>query len=248
MFEVSDTFCAIAPDKLPFQLFGYCLQEPMALITNWLISITAFVLYFRIKNPANAFQKHWKFFYLTFGISTFFGGLGHLLFYYFDVYGKFPCWVFGFVAAFHAGKAMISNRLISETRQKRLTHFLIFKALLLGGMAVIMKSFIYVMIDASITYLFFCLGFGLYYWKKGSEGFKYTVFAVLILLPSIFIFTLQINPHVWFNKDDLSHILMVTTIIFFYFGIIRNREEVHEVIEITNREIKNVKKQFSKHS
>jgi hypothetical protein len=187
-------------------------------------------------------------FYLTFGISTIFGGLGHLLFYYFDVYGKFPCWAFGFVAAFHAGKAMISNKMISETRQKRLTYFLIFKALLLGTMAILMKSFIYVMIDASITYLFFCLGFGLYYWKKGSEGYKYTVFAVLILLPSIFIFTLQINPHLWFNKDDLSHVLMVTTIIFFYFGIIRNREEVNEVIEITNREIKDVKKQFSKHS
>lgn len=237
MFEISDSICAIAPDKLPFQVFGFCLQEPMALLTNWLITITAFVLYFQLKNPLNAFQRHWKMFYLTFGISTFFGGLGHLLFFYFDVFGKFPCWIFGFIAAFHAGKAMISNKMISERQQRRLTYFLIFKGILLGSMAIIMKSFVYVMIDASITYLFFCLGFGLYYWKKGSDGFKYTVIAVLILLPSIFIFTLKINPHIWFNKDDLSHILMVTTIIFFYFGIIRNREEVSEVVEITKRKL-----------
>lgn len=248
MFEVTESICAISPDKLPFQLFGLCLQEPMALITNWLIAFTSIFLFTRIKTPINLFQKHWKMFYLLFGISTFFGGLGHLLFYYFEVYGKFPCWVTGVIAAFHAGKAMISNKLISEQRQKRLTNFLLFKGLLLCIMAILMKSFIYVMIDAAITYLFFCLGFGLYYWKKGSDGFKYTVFAVLILLPSIFIFTLQINPHIWFNKDDLSHILMVTTIIFFYFGIIRNREEVNEVLELSNREIKNVKNKFSKHT
>jgi hypothetical protein len=237
MFEISESICSIAPEKLPFQIFGYCLQEPMALVTNWLIATTAIFLYFRLKNPLNSFQKHWKMFYLTFGISTFFGGLGHLLFFYFDVFGKFPCWIFGFIAAFHAGKAMISNKMINERQQRRLTYFLIFKGILLGSMAIIMKSFIYVMIDASITYLFFCLGFGLYYWKKGSDGFKYTVFAVLILLPSIFIFTLKINPHIWFNKDDLSHILMVTTIIFFYFGIIRNREEINEVVEITKRKL-----------
>jgi hypothetical protein len=248
MFENAESLCGIAADKLPFELFGLCLQEPMALITNWLIASTSFILFARISKPTTLFQKHWRMFYLMFGISTVFGGLGHLLFYYFDVFGKFPCWVFGFIAAFHAGKAMISNKMISETRQKRLTQFLLFKMLVLGGMAVLMGSFIYVMIDASITYLFFCLGFGMYYWKNGNDGFKYTVIAVLVLLPSIFIFTLQINPHIWFNKDDLSHILMVTTIIFFYFGIIRNREEVNEVLEITNREIKNAKKQFSKHN
>jgi hypothetical protein len=44
MFEVTESVCGISPDKLPFQIFGYCLQEPMALITNWLIAITAFIL------------------------------------------------------------------------------------------------------------------------------------------------------------------------------------------------------------
>lgn len=220
MFLNIDHFYAIPVDKLPFSMFGLVLQEPMALITNWIIAITAFILYAQIKNPTTLFQKHWKMFYLLFGISTFFGGLGHLFFYYFDVYGKFPCWFFGVIAAYHAAKAMISIHLISEKKQKQLTMLLIFKAVLLGTLAMVTQSFIYIMLDAVGTYLIFCLGFGVYYWIKGIKSFKYTVYAVLILFPSIFIFTLQINPHVWFNKDDLSHVLMVTTIIFFYFGII----------------------------
>jgi len=216
--------CGIPLEKIPFEMFGLCLQEPMALVTNWLIATTAFILYFRMKKPQNQFQKHWKLFYITFGISTFFGGLGHLFFNYFDVYGKFPCWFFGVIAAYHAGKAMISNALMSKDAQLRLTFFLILKGIVLGGLAIVMKSFVFVMVDAVITYLFFCLGFGLYYWKKGLESYKFTVLAVLILIPSIFIFTLQINPHLWFNKDDLSHILMITTIIFFYLGISKSKE------------------------
>ena len=248
MISFTEYACEIPTDKIPFSFFGYCLQEPMALITNWLIAATAFILFFRLKNPQNKFQKHWKLFYIFFAISTFFGGLGHLLFYYFDVYGKFPCWFFGTISAFHAGKAMISNKLISTEKQRSLTYFLVFKGIVLAGLAIIQQTFLFIMLDSIITYLFFCLGFGIYYWKKGNQAYKYTVFAILILLPSIFIFTLQINPHLWFNKDDLSHVLMVTTIIFFYFGVVNNKDGVKEVIEITNQEISNVKKQFSKHS
>ncbi len=240
-----ENVCGIPLERLPFEMFGLCLQEPMALITNWLIALTAFLLYSRIKTPQNLFQKHWKLFYLTFGISTFFGGLGHLFFYYFEVYGKFPCWFFGILASYHAGKAMISNSLISKAKQVRLTYFLMLKGVVLIILAVITKSFLFVMLDATITYLFFCLGFGWYFYRKGYLFYKYTVIAILILIPSIFIFTLQINPHLWFNKDDLSHVLMVLTIVFFYIGISKSKElnlDAFSSINFLNSKTKYVKK------
>ncbi len=219
MFLEEINACGIAADKLPFDFFGLCLQEPMALITNWLIATTAFILFFRLKAVNNLFQKHWKYFYLAFGLSTFFGGLGHLFFFYFGIPGKFPCWFFGILAAYHAGKAMISNPLLSAELKSRLTFALLIKAIVFGSLAMLAQNFLFIMIDAVITYLFFCLGFGAYFWRKGMNGFKYTVLAVIVLIPSIFIFTLQINPHLWFNKEDFSHVLMVTTIILFYLGI-----------------------------
>ena len=232
MFLSVENFCSIPVEKLPFTMFGLCLQEPMGLLTNWLIALTAFYFYIRIKMPTTLFQKHWKLFYLFFGISTFFGGLGHLLFNYFDVYGKFPCWFFGVISAYHAGKAMISIHLISFKLQRRLTFFLLIKGLILLMLAVIKTSFLFIMVDATITYLLFCLGFGIYYWQKGLTSFKYTVYAVLILFPSIFVFSLQLNPHLWFNKNDLSHVLMVTTIIFFYFGIVNFKDIESKAISL----------------
>jgi hypothetical protein len=216
---ILNILCEISPDKLPFTWFGLCLQEPMALVTNWLIALTSVYLYFQIKKPYSNFRNHWRKFYFYFAISTFFGGLGHLLFNYFDVFGKLPCWFFGVIASFHAGKAMISVNMLTTSLQRKLTLFLFMKGVILFLIGAITGSFIFIMIDAILSYLLFCLGFGAYYWRKGYDSFKFTVYAVIILFPSLFIFLLKLNPHLWFNKDDLSHVLMVLTIIFFYIGI-----------------------------
>lgn len=242
MLLVLENVCNIPVDRLPFTMFGLCLQEPMALVTNWVIAIIAFILYFRLRRPENEFQQHWRKFYFFFALSTFFSGFGHVLFNYFDVYGKYPTWILGMIAAYHAGKAMISLNVLNRSTQRTYNYILYAKMLTFALLALIFKSFIFVMADAVITYLFFCLGFGAYYWRKGIKSFKYTVLAVLILFPSIFIFTLKLNPHIWFNKDDLSHILMAFTIIFFYLGVSRlNEIELKRLISL--KELKYVDKQ-----
>lgn len=228
-----ENVCNIPLERLPFSVFGLCLQEPMALVTNWIIAITAFILYFRLKNAESSFQVSWRKFYFFFGLSTFFSGFGHVLFNYFDVYGKYPTWILGLIAAYHAGKAMISLNVIDTSTRRMFNWVLYAKLITFATLALILQSFIFVMVDAVITYLFFCLGFGIYYWRKGISSFKYTVIAVLILFPSIFIFTLKVNPHIWFNKDDLSHILMALTIIFFYLGVSRlNEIELERLISL----------------
>lgn len=242
MLLVLDNVCNIPVDRLPFTMFGLCLQEPMALVTNWVVAIIAFILYFRLRKPENEFQHYWRKFYFFFGLGTFFSGFGHVLFNYFDVYGKYPTWILGMIAAYHAGKAMISLNVLNRSTERTYNYILYAKILTFALLALMFKSFIFVMADAAITYLFFCLGFGAYYWRKGIRSFKYTVVAVLILFPSIFIFTLKFNPHIWFNKDDLSHILMAFTIIFFYLGVSRlNEIELKRLISL--KELKYVDKQ-----
>ncbi|PWH86890.1 DUF6962 family protein [Brumimicrobium oceani] len=233
--------CDIPADKLPFEFMGLCLQEPMAMVTNLLIAITCFIIFSKMKIVETNFQKNWKMFFLIFGLSTFFSGFGHVFFQYTGYYGKFPTWTLGLVSAFFAGKAMISLNVIRPKLYKAMIRFLYAKFIVFTILALSLQSFVFVMADAVITYLFFCMGFGIYYWRKGLSSFKYTVYAVLILIPSIFIFTLQLNPHLWFNKEDLSHVLMTTTVIFFYFGVIRlNQIDLDHLI--STREVKYVNK------
>lgn len=217
-----DTPCNIPIEKLPFMFNGLCLQEPMALVTDWLIAGIAFFLYFKLKSQNGDFVRNWRFFLISIGYSTFFGGLGHLFFEYTGFYGKIPSWILGIVAAFYAGRAMISTHLLKGTTYKNLVYFLYVKLGVFTFLALWFESFTFVLIDTSITYLIFCLGYGLYYWKnKGFTSFKYMVFGVLILISSAFIFVFEVNLSLWLNKDDLSHLIIATTIIFFYFSISR---------------------------
>ena len=214
-------------DKIAFDFLGLHLLEPMALITNWMMSIFSIYAFFNLKILKNEDVRNWKKFFLWFGISTFFGGLGHLFFNYFDIPGKFPNWITGIISGYYAGKAVIVN-LNDKLLQKKYELFLILKGSILLLASIATKKFVFVAVDAIFTYLIFCgfIAYSLY--KKGFEELKYMIFGVLVCVPSIFIFFFKINPHRWLNKDDLSHLLMLSCIIFFYIGA-KKRSEIKEI-------------------
>ena len=204
-------------DKIAFDLFGLHLLEPMALITNWIMSAFSLFAYLKLKNTAIHDVVYWKKFFFLFAISTFFGGIGHLFFNYFDILGKFPNWITGVLSGYFAGKAIIVN-LKNNALEKKCELFLIIKGAILLLASIATLNFVFVAVDAIITYVIFCGFMANSLYKKGIVELKYMTYGVLVCLPSIFIFFFKINPHRWLNKDDLSHLLMLACIIFFYIG------------------------------
>ena len=204
-------------DKIAFNLFGLHLLEPMALITNWIMSAFSLFAYLKLKNTAIHDVVYWKKFFFWFAISTFFGGIGHLFFNYFDILGKFPNWITGVLSGYFAGKAIIVN-LKNNALEKKYELFLIIKGAILLLASIATLKFVFVAVDAIITYVIFCGFMANSLYKKGIVELKYMMYGVIVCLPSIFIFFFKINPHRWLNKDDLSHLLMLACIIFFYIG------------------------------
>ncbi len=204
-------------DKIAFDLFGLHLLEPMALITNWIMSAFSLFAYLKLKNTAIHDLVYWKKFFFWFAISTFFGGIGHLFYNYFDILGKFPNWITGVLSGYFAGKAIIVN-LKNNALEKKYELFLIIKGAILLLASIATLKFVFVAVDAIITYVIFCGFMANSLYKKGIVELKYMMYGVLVCLPSIFIFFFKINPHRWLNKDDLSHLLMLACIIFFYIG------------------------------
>ena len=173
--------------------------------------------YLKLKNTAIHDLVYWKKFFFWFAISTFFGGIGHLFFNYFDILGKFPNWITGVLSGYFAGKAIIVN-LKNNALEKKCELFLIIKGAILLLASIATLNFVFVAVDAIITYVIFCGFMANSLYKKGIVELKYMTYGVLVCLPSIFIFFFKINPHRWLNKDDLSHLLMLACIIFFYIG------------------------------
>ena len=201
-----------------FSAFGLNLQEPMALVFNWLMSLICFIAFFSLRNNNSKEIKFWKLFFLIFGISTFFGGFGHLFFQYFGLYGKFPHWIGGIISAYFAGRAMLC-RLENLKLKMNLNLILIIKAIVFLGLALGLKNFIFVAIDAIVTYLFYCGIIGFTLCKKGVSAMMFIVIGVLICIPAAFVYILKINPSIWFNTDDLSHVFMVACVFFFFLGV-----------------------------
>ncbi len=205
-------------ELIEFELFGLVLQEPMALLTNWLLSFFTFYAFTTLKKSVIINLVYWKWFFLFFSISTFFGGLSHLFFQYFGIEGKFINWITGVFSGYFLGKAMLFHFENTSLRKKS-NVFLIFKSIVLLVVALVTKKFIFIAIDAIITYVYFVGILGYILYKKGVEEMRFMVIGVLIGLPSAFIFILKINPHKWLNKDDLSHILMVVCLFFIFKGL-----------------------------
>ncbi len=196
----------------------------MSLIMDTLIAIVCAYVLIKLKKPIDNFSKYWRLFFLFLGISMFLGGFSHAFFQYTGMYGKKVTWIFAFLAGFYAGKGMLSLNVISQNTKKWLNVFLYVKFIVLLILAFYYQEFLFVTVDSALTYLVYCLGLGLVYTKKGFPSYKYTIWGVYLLVPTIIIFIFNIQISVWFNKNDLAHLIMIGSVILFYLGVKKYEE------------------------
>ena len=212
-----------------FSWFGLDLQEPMALILNWLVTAFSLFAFWSLKRQSAGNLSYFSKFYLTLGISTFFGGLGHLFFQYTGFYGKFPSWITAVLAGYYAARGVLEVYGHRKGYQF-LSVFLLIKSVVLICLSLISLKFVFVAIDAILTYLIYCGYLAWKLWKDEVNAMRFLVFGVAVLIPSAFIFLFNFNIHRYLNRDDLSHLLMLACIIFFYQGmkLLVQRENVQQ--------------------
>ncbi|MEO9533346.1 MAG: hypothetical protein ABJG68_10435 [Crocinitomicaceae bacterium] len=218
-------------EKIHFTLLGFDLVEPMALITDSILGTLSIILAFKVKKfKANhPFFEYWFWFFLIFGVGAFYGGLAHAFFNYWGVLGKFPSWIAGPVSIYMLEQAMIAasknNRQIKILKGISFWKFVLVMAtwvILLCVAPVWEKPSIGFLPIAINTIVGVSLAAGFlahHYVKKGmSQSYRYFKLGVLVMLPSAFIFLMKINLHPWFDKNDLSHVLLAAGIIYFFIG------------------------------
>jgi hypothetical protein len=218
--------------KLECSLMDYKILEPNALVTDTLMAFVSLYLgYLLYKKHFNTtLSKRWFQFFILFGISSFLGGLGHALFYYFGAMGKMPNWITGIVAIYLIERAMTSE-IVAEASRKKYENFIFYKMILvfiifawvistqainekpeLGFLPLAIHTIVGVLTSAGI------LGYSLS--KTKNAAFKYFYWGVAIILPSAFFFLMKINPINWFDKNDVSHLFITIGIIYFYIGTV----------------------------
>jgi hypothetical protein len=203
---------------IEFSFAGLHLQEPGALISNWLITAFSIYAYKSINWSNSPASSAFKKFYLVLAISTFLSGFGHVLFQYFDVFGKYPAWILAVTSGYYISTGILYYWR-SHKSYKLLKYFLITKSIVLLSLSLLNQTFVFIAIDSILTYLLYCGYLAGRMWAKNNLDMQYFVYGILVLIPSAFIFLMNINLHKYLNRDDLSHLLMLICIILFYYGV-----------------------------
>lgn len=231
-------------EKIQFVLFGLDLLEPMAFITDMIMGSVSIFLGYRIhKIQTNeAFYTYWKWFFYLFGVGAIAGGFGHTFYNYLGVAGKFPSWLLGPTSVYCLEQAMIAihpdekklDRIKLASTLKLILVLTIF--FVVCGVAPIQEkpslAFLPIAINTIVGVSLTAGLLGLRYYKIISKKFKFFYLGVLIMIPSAFVFLLKINLHQWFDKNDLSHVLLTAGIIYFYFGVVKVSKGLKDAVAL----------------
>jgi hypothetical protein len=218
-------------EKIEFSLLGLNLVEPNALIGDFILASIAFLFAYKINKLKQkiAFFKHWYWFFVLFGISFIGGGLGHSLFNYWGVQGKYLGWLLAIVCIYFIESALISiypsdnrKQLFSRLAQTKfvlafLLEISIFifidlesdpqKGLLIPGLNTAIGSIL-------------CLGvLGWMFQKQITDSFKYFWMVPIIMIPAAIIQSYKISMYPWFDRNDLSHIFLLISLFLYWWGV-----------------------------
>ncbi len=215
-------------EKIKFDFYGFHLLEPNAFIGDMLLFFIAIFLAVKIgKYKINSpFSSHFRNFLILYGLSFFIGGLGHLLFNYWAIPGKYASWFGAFFVSFLVEKAMISLHPNLKV-QVLFNKISMFKLLSMILLEILLLIFVDISNNPSIGLVFpamnstiglgFSLGvLGFYYQKKIHESFKYLWMSTLVALPSLLFQGFKINIHPWFDRNDFSHFLLAISLLFYW--------------------------------
>lgn len=204
--------------KIEFVLGDYTFLEPMAFILNWFMMFQCFYYFKKLKQwRFSNYSIYWRWFFLFFGISAFFGGLSHLLFEYFGLTGKIPGWICGIIAVSAMEMAMIYSL---DQRIRSKIHLLVVVKLMAS---LILLSYYFdfdVVIIHSIGMAFFIIVPYMIYLREKKSDLNFIFYGLLMLLAALPIRIMEFDFHLWFNRDDLGHIFMMIALYFFYSGVI----------------------------
>ncbi len=218
-------------DKIEFEFLGLQLLEPIGFLGDFIIFIVSMIIAYKIKRlgKSTPFFKWWYLFFLVFGWGFLAGGLGHLLYNYWGVPGKFGSWYSGVATTFFMERAMIS--LHKNKKFVRAVLALSTLKLIIGlvGLTWIVstvdldnnfsKAMFFPTFNSVIGVLFSLVYLGIIYSKQISSAFNYFWISFLVMVPSVFISSQKINFHQWFDKNDLSHVVLLIGVILYYKGI-----------------------------
>ena len=218
-------------DKIEFQIFGLNLAEPNAFIGDYILGFFSIYLAIKINrlNSEMPFFKNWKLFFVSLGTGFFLGGIGHSMFLYFGVYGKYSGWLLSIISVTYLEAAILS---IHPNTEKGKLLFVISKIKMFVAISLEIGVLVFVnltndpqrglwvpLINSGIGFIF-CLGYISHkYQKIITNSFRSLKIGLVLMVPAAIIQYFKISIYPWLDRNDIGHFLLAITFFMYWKAI-----------------------------
>ncbi len=202
------------------------IDEPITTATDLLLAVICFYAYFRIKKQESSGKVRWyfKYYFLTLGLSTLFGGLlGHAFLYLLAPQWKLVSWIFILLSV-----ALVVHALIELARP--LLKPVIIKLIVRFNLLILVIALFFTLWTLAFSPVKYYTIFGMVaivgsisyfiFHKTGSREVKKFIFAVGLGMISAVVFSYGWGFSPWFNHNDISHLILSGSTLLFYKGAI----------------------------
>ncbi|GIV26398.1 MAG: hypothetical protein KatS3mg027_0212 [Bacteroidia bacterium] len=205
------------------EIGGISIGEPVTTLTDIIVSIVCFYAFFKLSLFRNKQIYFFRRYFLLMGLATLYGGIiGHGFIQYLSFSWKLPGWLLSMVSMNFLERAMIEylKQFISVKWGKILTIWNLMELMFFSFITIYAQEFFYVEVHAAYGLLCIVLPISAYlYRKQKDETSKYFLMATFVMMVTSIIFKNKISIDIWFNYNDIAHVLMAITGWLFYEGI-----------------------------
>jgi hypothetical protein len=207
-------------------VFGYPVFEPMVIVTNFILLFLSLFFFNKLKVYTTAYAKHMSLFMVYLGVSTLFGAAGHAIHLQMGE-TVFKCIVFlmNFFSMFSMYHCFCGSYvLFRRTDQTPGNLFFLAVPLIVVflGLSVWWNNFLLIKILAGLTVAFALLAHARDARKRQARGSLFVFYGFVISILSIIAHSMHISLHEWFNHKDLSHVIMILSLIVIFRGVFMN--------------------------
>ena len=203
---------------------GILILEPVTALTDVILCLLAFALAARVSSRLHTsfYNDAWRMFFFFIGLSTGIGALAHGLAAYMSDAVYHGVWMAMNIAAgisvyFALAATIRFSRISGKTRQwiRRANTAILFIFL---GLTLWFNNFEIFKIHAGLGVIsIFATFFSS--WYRNYIGSGAVMLAFGLSIGTVFIHTYQFTIDTWFNYKDLSHVMMMASLLLVYRGI-----------------------------
>lgn len=195
----------------------------MVVMTNLILGVVCFYAYRQLPKSVDRANMFMKYYFLLFGISVIGGGLfGHGFIYAVGFPWKLAGWVptIFSVALLEFAALESARHFLNEKFVKGMAVLTLLVMLVFTVLTIYFLDFKYVEVHSAygIVLVFLPLHI-LIHQRSNNKGSKFMIYAVLVLISTLFVFRIPIVIHTYFNHMDLAHIIMCVAVLLMLKGV-----------------------------